>query len=236
MGAVAAPVARVSAPAARVVELAGPAGAGKSTVLAALLAREPALRPRPRSRGWRAAALALAHLAALAPLAASLARRATPRVARETLRYLLRLRTYHALTVRELRRARGAIVLDEGPVFTLARLAAFPAGGPATRLDAYRTAWRERWARTLDLVVWLDAPDAVLVSRIRGRGKAHRVKRADDAAAAEFLRRYRAAYAGVLAELEAAGVRVLALDTQRETPEAAAERVLAAIRGGADAR
>jgi hypothetical protein len=31
-------------------------------------------------------------------------------------------------------------------------------------------------------------------------------------------------------------VRVLSLDTQHETPEAAAERVLAALQGGPDAR
>ena len=100
-------------------------------------------------------------------------------------------------------------------------------------LEAYAHAWRGHWAHTLDLVVWLDAPDAVLMGRIRGRGKAHRAKGADDVAAAEFLRRYRAAYAGELTMLRAAGVRVLALDTQRETVGAVAGRVLGAIQSGA---
>jgi len=240
MGADTAPVARVSAPTARarVVELVGPAGAGKSTLLAALLARDPELRPRPTRRSARARLLALAHAAGLAPLASTLVRRVPLGAARETLRYLLRLRTYHALTL-QARRARGIIILDEGPVYTLARLAAFPAGGADARvrgLEAYAHAWRGRWARTLDLVVWLDAPDAVLMGRIRGRSKAHRAKGTDDAAAAEFLRRYRAAYAGELTKLRAAGVYVLVLDTQRETVEAAAERVLAAIRGEDDVR
>jgi hypothetical protein len=121
-------------------------------------------------------------------------------------------------------------ILDHGPVFRLATLREF---GPAVAQSAaFERWWRQasqRWRRILDAVVWLDAPDDLLVQRIRFREKDHIVKKCEDAEARRFLGRYRTGLESVLQGLmQGRLARVLRLSgdasevagTGREAPEA----------------
>ncbi|HXF83162.1 MAG TPA: hypothetical protein VNN19_10465 [bacterium] len=129
-----------------------------------------------------------------------------------------------------LRRYR-ALVLDEGPVFTLSRLHLF---APDVVL---RTSWSrwldaaiEAWARALDIVILLDAPDPVLARRIRRRSKPHLVKNGTDHDMAVFAASYRAAFAHVLRALAAhGGPPVVRITTADEPVEQLAEQVLAVL-------
>ena len=122
-------------------------------------------------------------------------------------------------------------VFDHGPLFRLARLAAF---GPRLVASAAFHVWSEQalsaWAKLLDGVVWLDAPDELLVARIDGRAEHHRMQGGDARDTRRFLARYRAAYATLLGELEAAGgPRPLRIDTSREGAAAIADRLIAGL-------
>ncbi|HXV85057.1 MAG TPA: hypothetical protein VD793_00080 [Gemmatimonadales bacterium] len=195
----------------RLVELVGPAGAGKSTLARALPARD-----------WDMAGLTLWGLPRRFLLAAALA--LIPTAARAALRgrplrwgELVQMARLGALR-REVRRtvARGdrLILLDEGPVFGLGWLEVFfPRNG-----DTAREAWRHRtvrtWAACLDLVVQVDAPDSVLADRIRTRAKPHMVKHRPDDEVFGFTARFRRALDHAVADLKHAGrVRVLGLRT-----------------------
>lgn len=83
-------------------------------------------------------------------------------------------------------------VLDKGPIYRLAMLQEF---GPAmTDSHNYQLWWNsmfECWAANLDLVIWLDAPDAILVERITKRPVWHIIKNQPLPKAYEFLERYR---------------------------------------------
>jgi AAA domain len=214
-----------------VLELVGPAGAGKSTVFATLRARDASVDGQPVLRTRRhAATLAAGTASSLATLARS--RVLGGSVTVEQLRMMAYL---HALPGVLARRdgARGPVVLDQGPVFFLTR---------PILMDARLERWRERtladWRPILDAVVWLDAPDDVLVERINARAKRHALKGAPAPAAIDVLTRARADYEALLARLEAdeAGPLVLRFDTSHASADEVADRVLLRARGATAGR
>jgi hypothetical protein len=219
-----------------VVELVGAAAVGKSTLVAELRRRDPTIHWLQRAR-WHGGHAAVArHAIGFAPAWLAAASR-SPRYAWRNARYFLRLAALEDAVRRGASEAGRAVLLEHGPVFTLARLRAFhdgPMPGPLTR---YASRLLARWAKRLDLVVALEAPMDVLDQRMRSREKAHTMRASSTDEFRDFVRRYREAYATVLDELHAAGgPPVLTLDTDRSSVEAMADRVETAFRERRDAR
>jgi cytidylate kinase len=207
-----------------VVELAGPAGAGKTTLARALRDADPAT-----GVGLSAGRLRIARgLAVTAPTLAGAWLSAPGRLwSREDLRSLGYLAAWQGQVGAD--RGPGLTVLDHGPVFRLASLAAY--GPPMVESRTFSRHWRgmaERWGRLLDVVAWLDAPDDVLLARIADREQEHRMRDAARAEAVKFLARYRAAYRTTITAVTAAGARLVELDTTAMTPEQLAATVRAA--------
>ena len=122
-------------------------------------------------------------------------------------------------------------MLDHGPVYRLASLSAFGPPMAGTRpFGRWWTGLARDWGRLLDVVVYLDAPDAVLLRRIEARARSHRIRGSGEDHAAEFLARYRGAYRLALDAVTASGARVVELDTAASTPKALTTIVDAAIR------
>jgi O-antigen/teichoic acid export membrane protein len=184
------------------MELVGPAGAGKSLLADRLRARRDVVRASvwnlPRVLILESALRSLPVLVRMC-----VATRAFPRAELEQIVRLNALRLF----VR--RRVGGAsvVVLDEGPVFALSWLRVF--GHPRIQNGRLEPWWRRTladWAGVLDRVVMLDAPEPVLVSRIRGRQKPHDIfRQMTDAQILDLIARYRTAFDGVLVALTAGG-------------------------------
>lgn len=213
-----------------VVELVGPAGAGKTAVLQALRQRDGGIQAGLRIDRMRSLPVITRHALTLAPAGLELIRLAG-RTWRSSLQHLLRLRTLGTLLQRDRSSPHRAIVLDEGPLFSLCRLLLFQRWiRPDT---APPQAWlREvaQWTGTMDLVIWLDAPDPILAQRIRSRAKGHEVKEASGAEIFRFLARFRNAYREILSRLASGGRPVvIAIDTGATGPDQVAAIVLAAI-------
>jgi len=124
------------------------------------------------------------------------------------------------------------VLLDEGPVYTLSWLQVI--GHAWFRRTPPVTVWRralERWARSLDAVVILDAPDPVLSDRIRSRAKPHLLKDGTEWELSAFATAYRLAFERVLVNLKAmgGGPRVLRLDCADGTDQLQ-DRLLTALR------
>jgi hypothetical protein len=217
----------------RAIELVGPAASGKSTLYRALAARSPHVRPGVPFGGLGHVRLGLRHGARLLPAWLASRDRWLSEKELRSLNYVVGW----AEGLEAAAHAGTLAVFDHGPIFRLARLRAF---GPRLVASAAFERWAEasvaRWARLLDAVVWLDAPDALLAARIDGRAERHRMQGRAVCEAEHFLARYRTAYDGLLAELAAAGAPApIRVDTSREPPDAIAERLLATLAVGVEA-
>ncbi len=120
------------------------------------------------------------------------------------------------------------ILLDHGPIFKLATLNAF--GPEKMRLPAFEGWWRKiysLWAHTLHMVLWLDAPENILIERINSRTQIHAVKGKPAQEAAIFLSRYRAGYDITLEKLSEFGViPIHHFDTSRASVDQVVEEIL----------
>lgn len=212
-----------------ILELVGPAGAGKTSVLRAIGQRDPHILAGLRIDRLRFAARMGRHAVGLAPTIAELVWRGVPS-RRLAAVHLLRLRTLPAVLQRQAHSPLRAIVLDEGPVFSLSRLCVFQdadrAGG---RLGAEWQAARQRALGYLDGVVWLDTSDSVLLHRIREREK-EVIRGGTEAQVARLLVRYRDVYRRLLEGVRSAGrATILEVDTATQSADAVADRILAAL-------
>jgi hypothetical protein len=201
-----------------VVEVVGPAGAGKSTLMRELRRLRPGLVTDPELRdlaGSRAI-----HLSAARGLATLVHRRSLVRGAvRDQLEMIAHL---EALERAVAGTGDVSYAFDQGPLFYLAR----PVLG-AARMSAWRDERLRRWASLLTLVVLLDAPDEVLAERIDTREKAHALKGAELDAARAALVAARTSFDVLLGRLPPppVGPRVMRLDTATTDPVALAERL-----------
>jgi shikimate kinase len=213
-----------------IIELVGPAGAGKTALLRTIRARHPDIRAGIHIDRLRFAPVLARHTLALVPMSLQQLSR-WPLSWWPSLVHVLRLRTFPSVLDHVANAGCRAILLDEGPVFSLARLSVFQ--------DAHRGGGllMDEWHRALgacagwlDAVVWLDAPDATLIQRIRERSKAHQVKERPDDDVSRFLDRYREAFRAVLGAVRASGqISVIEVDTSRSTVEQAATALLDAL-------
>ncbi len=214
---------------ARIVELVGLAGAGKTTLAGVLGQRDENVR--------LAADLAVSRLAHapvffanLVPLLPIILRRspASRGFTWEEIKAIVYLKAWPARLRRAAARNGTVILLDHGALFKLATLNAF---GPEKLKDERFEGWWQdmftKWAGLLDMVIWLDAPDSELVERINRREQRHAVKGSSEQAAVAFLARYRQSYEQILAGLSAhQGPTVLSFDTSRHSMEQIADQLL----------
>ncbi|SRR6266508_519638 len=180
-----------------VVEVAGPAGTGKTTLIEAVAVRDPLMEigiHLSRIEMFRS------HGANIVRFLPTFARRAGfSWFTDEEARAMAYIDGWHRSLGRMPRR--GTLMLDHGPVFRLAFLAQF--GSSITKTPEFERWWTAslaKWASALDVVVQLDAPDDVLIHRIRARERKHPVKQGSYAEARRFLARYRGGFDRVVAD------------------------------------
>lgn len=211
----------------RMVELAGPAGVGKSTVAKALRDHTPAV---PGTIWGLPVLPLLGNGVQLLPILAGFWWDSRSLLWDES-RHMVRLRTLY----RRVQNHRAAevpmLVFDEGPVFALAWLRGF--GNESLRRES-STAWWDitfrQWASTIDVVVVLDASDAQLASRIKARSTWHEVKEASLPEIAVWMARFRGALEWVLAGLTShGGPQVIRISADRHGSEEIADQVRTAL-------
>lgn len=199
------------------VEIAGVAGAGKSTLASLLTERgfgvlDDTLRVRePRHLGmitrsvWGIAGLSRQWIA-------------TRRLPNWTeLKLIIYLMEWDKRLTPTKNPEATVMLLDQGPVYALARLGHIRPMIAGT--EPHGDWWSARidaWADCLDVVIWLDAPNDTLRGRVNTRSQEHQIKGAPGAEASDYVERYRASYEQVLAAIERpGGPLVLRYDTGR---------------------
>ncbi len=143
---------------------------------------------------------------------------------------MLYLMVWHRAIKRRRQTDDLATVFDHGPIFRLALLREF--GPEITRSKLFGRWWRtwlRRWMATLDAVVWVDAPDEVLVSRLRQRGHRFLAAGASDLEMQVFLDRYRTAFEKILASSPNSPPRVMRFRSDEGSVDAIASEVLTGL-------
>ncbi len=218
------------APRPLVAEVIGPAGAGKSTLLRALSQREKRIVPGIRLPKSVSIPILIRDTKAFLPTFLRCYRHSRWFTWAET-RSMVYLRGWHQVLKHYVPRHDSVTVLDQGPIFRLALLREF--GPEFTNSDVYTKWWNSmlnQWATTLHLVIWLDAPDSVLLQRLNSRTEEHRVKGQPEQDAYQFFGRYRASYQQVIGRMKAIhGPRVLCVNTHQTPVDNIVDRVLGAL-------
>ena len=214
----------------RIVEIVGPAGAGKTTLCHALrhCKRSLHLGNFPDVRKISNAPFFAWNGLQISPALLSLSQHNSRKLTRREFAWLSILNGWPGILRKELKNNK-IILLDQGPVFLLAETSQF--GPEYLKRQKAESLWRglySRWADTLDMVVWLDAEDADLLKRIRCRDKGHFAKNESDETAFEFLACYRKAYEQTIFNLAANHryLKILRFDTSQKSSEEIACQLL----------
>lgn len=215
-----------------IIELVGLAGAGKTTLLHALSRRSEEIQigAEIELRKLRHVPVFVRNAVPLLPLILHPGRKGR-RFTWEEIKYLVYLKAWPHVLEQQAAHGGAAILLDHGPVFKLATLDAF---GPdylkTERSEAWWNDMFKQWASTLDMVIWLNAPDPILEKRINSRSQRHAVKGKPETEALGFLGRYRMAYDQILARLMIdEGPALVQFDTSQTTIEQMVDEVLLTI-------
>ncbi len=219
-------------PMAATIEIAGVAGSGKSTLARLLCAdREDCwLDERIRLRKFGHLVRAAHSVPQLVPLLwAGAKERRLPDWAE--LKLLVYLMEWTRVLGRRQEDRLITTFLDQGPIYALARLGSGDPAPAATEVGGEW--WRSRilqWAGSLDVIVWLDAPNDVLWRRLRERSQPHEVREQPEDVAFAYLDQYRESFVSVIDAVVAAGATDLRrYDTSQWSAEQVASDVLQSV-------
>jgi shikimate kinase len=212
-----------------IVELVGPAGAGKTTLSRALSQRDKKILVGAdlELRKMEHIPIFVGHAPFLLPVFLRRFRQGRW-FTWEEIKAVVYLKAWSRILRRQATHGGTAILLDHGPVFKLATLNAF--GPERLKSQGFEYWWNgilRQWAFTLDMVIWLDASDTNLVERINTRSQRHAVKGKSEQEASKFLAHYRTSYEEILAKLTAyGGPTLLQFDTSQASIEQIVDEVL----------
>lgn len=212
------------------VEIMGPAAAGKTSLVRALCSADQGIRAGLEIGRARFSGALVGKVGPLLPVWV-LDHRDDRWFNRREIKSITFLQAWY----RELEQQGSndiiATIFDHGPVFRLARLKEF--GPEITRSATFERWWlacRERWMDVLDLIIWVDAPDEILLQRVAERGHGYLDTASSGEDKHEFLARYRRAFAEILEQGSSNRPNVLRFRSDRRSVVEIADEVLAAIR------
>ena len=214
----------------RIVEIVGPAGAGKTTLYRALSHHNQSVQPGnfPDVRQLSNLPFFFWNSLQISPALLGLPKNNSRKLTRRELAWLSILRGWPDKLDQGLDQNK-IIVLDQGPVYLLTETSEF--GPDYLREQIAKKFWDgfySRWANALDMIIWLDTADIDLLNRIRTREKEHIIKNESAETTFEFLARYRKAYDRIITNLTTINknLKVRRFDTAKNTTEEIAIQLL----------
>jgi len=213
-----------------VVEIVGPAGTGKTTLLRALSQYNKNIQAVFHLRRIKYIPFYAGNALLLLPVFLRQWNEGRGFTWRE-INWMIRLKASHHILKRRALGDGPIIILDQGPVYTLTRLSEHrPERAKGHCFDNWCKSMLQEWAATLDMVIWLDAPDKVLMERIHTRDKWHLVKDNSEQEAYKFLANSRTLIEQAIAKLATkGGLNVMRFDTDRASLDQIVDNVRIAL-------
>jgi deoxyadenosine/deoxycytidine kinase len=219
---------------ASIVEIVGVAGAGKSTLYRALAKSISGIRTEelPPIKDVRFIPFFVKNILFIAPMLVPLLRKGGTCLTRRELAWMAMLMGWPKILNEKVSGNDNIILLDQGPIFLMAILSEF--GPEHLRTPDMQNFWEKvygRWVNALDMVIWLDTMDEILLDRIRTRQTDHPVKAETDVEIKGFLAKYRRAYEHILSKLTMNNpdLQVLKMDTGENSVDDIVQNVLQSL-------
>lgn len=214
------------------IEIVGVAGTGKSTLARTLADRDAGNRIADSLHTRTSAHWAyVAHsVPRVLPLVARSAR-VRPAFDWEETKFIVYVTEWRRFLRRDCRDDSGLVVLDQGPIFALARLLWGRKPVTATReFERWLDEQIAGWSVDLDGIAWLVAPEDVLLERINVREQDHEAKGRSTHEGLDVLQAHQSAYKVLFERLEALGrPPVFTFDTHVLSPDRIAEEIEGAL-------
>ncbi len=189
----------------RLIEMVGIGGAGKSTLLRALNRGDPRIRKsEPPGKLGYIPALATLFFFWLPVYLRKY--RGTRWFTWDEMRNICYLDVRLNHIRRQLRSSDVILALDPGSVYWLSSLREF---GPEFAKDPLFLRWwdarLQEWSAALDMIVWIEAPNELLLQRVLARDEVHEAREQPAGTALEYFERYRLWYSRMVPEMASRG-------------------------------
>jgi thymidylate kinase len=202
-----------------VIELIGVAGVGKSTLYRSLKSRNyPWLICDQVLPVWNISSMPFffKNITSMMPLLMQTEIMGERLLKRREIAFLALLNGWHSILRKKADQQGRAIIVDQGPISMMAYLLVF---GPESLKYDYVQSWWDsiyhKWGQALDLLVYLDTKDEVIIDRIRTRSQDHFLKKETTDVICDWIYKYRGLYTQILNRFESNGhkVKVLRIDS-----------------------
>jgi RNase adaptor protein for sRNA GlmZ degradation len=184
-----------------IVEIVGVAGSGKTTTLSMLSQQNLDILPVLHLRSFKNFLLYVSATYSMLPI---LLRQIICQKSFDLQKLHLMIRLQSLYSISRRLSDRSVMVLDQGPIFTLMLLADLDFEDDITVDFTVKSWWNQmlsNWSHMLDMIIFLDAPDEVLINRIRTRDKWHPVKSKSDVAIKCYLLNHRTLFEAIVSQL-----------------------------------
>jgi deoxyadenosine/deoxycytidine kinase len=218
----------------KIIEIVGPAGAGKTTLYQALGCYTDHIRLEnfPDVHKWSDAPFYILNGIRLISSLVRLPKSNSRQLTRREFAWMSILYGWSALLRKQSKESNKTIILDQGPIYLLAEMRLF--GPEYLRQSSADSLWHDFykcWRTTLDMVVLLDAANDILLERIRNREQGLIVKDQPAPVVYDYLNRYRTQYAFLLSTLamKNTNLKILRCDSGLMQPEDVLKRFLSEL-------
>ena len=213
----------------RVIEIVGPAGAGKSTLCNVLVQQSQSIQLGRFPDVWKfsEAPFFFWNGLRIALSLLGMPKNGSRQLTRREFAWMAILKGWPSRLQRTLKADKDIIVIDQGPIYLISEL---QQTGPAYFKGLVAEKMWETlylpWTSVLDAIVWLDARDNVLLKRIQARDSYHVMKNKPDDQILQFLSDFRSTYGNVINRMigDSNNIKVIRFDTeQKKTTEIASD-------------